>query len=1391
MEGNDCTTVVHPVSDSHYDTILEDEIHIPIDPVENVPKERHYLGKMDVICPSCSAYHWLDERLTKSTKKKSFFGMCCLQGKIKLPLLTPLPSAIKLLYEGRNSLARSFRKNIRSYNAANVFSSLGVSMDKRILKGRGPTSFTIHGQLSHQIGSLLPESDKSPSYSQLYIYDPHIALECRQKRNLHLNPAILKIIQEALLESNELCKIYKGVYDVLKSANSNGGESIPIRLAYTPTIDPRRYNLPTSEDIAVIIPGDETEPTSKRDIILHLKNNNLQRISECHPLYLPSHYVLLFPTGDLGWSTDMKHLDVKNERTTEYSALFRAGLLFQQFIVDAWASYEQNRLYWIRTHQADLRCDVYSGLTDIVTNGHNPNDIGKKFILPSTHLGSPRHIYEIYQDSMAITRYYKHLDIFMPVTSNPKWPEIQNELKPGQAALDRPDLVARVFELKRKAIMHEIENKRLFGRVVAKVYTIEFQKRGLPHMHALFFLHPEDKIRTTDQVNRIVSAEFPDPIKHPALFETIKKCMVHGPCGTRNMESVCMENKVCKSRYLRENVNDTRIDVDGYPIYRRRKTGKSYHVRGHLVDNKDVVPYNPHLSKMFDCHINVEICASVRAVKYIHKYIYKGHDRTTMVVGAEDDEIPQYLDARYVGPTEAAWRLYGFRIHEELPCVTRLALHLKGMHVCVFNPNDTPEQVKEKAENQKSSLTAYFDWYEKNPTTKAYTYQQFPEQFRWCKDNKKWTPRVTSAFSIGRMHFANPNSGERFYLRLLLTVVKGPSSFESLYSVDGIEHKTYRETCIARGLLENDNEWDKCLEEAVIIKTGHQVRRLFCLILTECNPSRPEILWEKNALKICDDLPYQLKTKFGIQDPSDSDVCDYGLFLMNDYLLESGKTLSDFPNMPLPCKTWNEVVTNCLITEHQNFVYQGLYEKAQEKVARFNTEQLNAYTEITNSVRNDSRQVFFLSGPAGTGKTFVYNTVADTLRSEGHIVIMVASLGIASLLLTGGRTAHSTFKIPFEVLDDSVCSVTKQTIHAELFKRAKLIIWDEVPMEHRFCVEAIDRTLRDIREIKEPFGGVTVVLGGDFKQTLLVITKGTRQEIVRACLTKSHLWSGVRLLTLVKNMRLNSNDIENVKFADYLIEIGTNPKEDVELPSEIKRCNSTMDLLFKVYPNLNVEEVATETYLQERSILSARNDDVATLNELAINHFLGEFHEYLAADKAIEDDQPIENRGNSISNENMQALDPPSLPPFKLQLKVGCPIMLLRNLQPRDGLCNGTRLMVVQFATRVIEAKILNGSHAGNYVFIPRITLQPSVSETPFQMARRQFPVRLAFAMTINKSQGQSVKYVGIDLRNHVFSHGQLYVALSRCTSSNRISVLLGNEDDDKTTNVVYPEVLL
>ncbi|XP_028060509.1 uncharacterized protein LOC114264102 [Camellia sinensis] len=255
---------------------------------------------------------------------------------------------------------------------------------------------------------------------------------------------------------------------------------------------------------------------------------------------------------------------------------------------------------------------------------------------------------------MAITRYNQHPDIFLTMTANPNWPEITSALLPHQKPIDHLDLIARVFELKRKCLMKEIETNRVFGNKVAYVFTIEFQKRGLPHMHALLFLKGPDKIRTCAQLDKLVCAEFPDPEDEPMPFETIKCCIVHGPCGARNPQAPCMENGKCTKRYPRAFAETITMNQDGYPIYRRRNNGQAHIVRGKEVDNRDIVPYNAYLSKRFNCHINVEVCAGMRCVKYIHKYIYKGYDRTTMVLGMIN-EIQQYLDARYIGPPEAAW----------------------------------------------------------------------------------------------------------------------------------------------------------------------------------------------------------------------------------------------------------------------------------------------------------------------------------------------------------------------------------------------------------------------------------------------------------------------------------------------------------------------------------------------------------------------------------------------------------------------------------------------------------------------------------------------------------------------------------------------------------------
>ena len=123
----------------------------------------------------------------------------------------------------------------------------------------------------------------------------------------------------------------------------------------------------------------------------------------------------------------------------------------------------------------------------------------------------------------------------------------------------------------------------------------------------------------------------------------------------------------------------------------------------------------------------------------------------------------------------------------------------------------------------------------------------------------------------GRMYFASSNCGEKFYLRLLLTVVKGPNSYESLCTVDNVVYNTFKLACVARGLLEDDDEWVHCLEEASIMKTGYQLRRLFCIILTQCSLLEPLQLWERFSINICDDLAHKLRTLFAMPNPTRSE----------------------------------------------------------------------------------------------------------------------------------------------------------------------------------------------------------------------------------------------------------------------------------------------------------------------------------------------------------------------------------------------------------------------------------------------------------------------------------------------------------------------------------------
>jgi ATP-dependent DNA helicase PIF1 len=272
------------------------------------------------------------------------------------------------------------------------------------------------------------------------------------------------------------------------------------------------------------------------------------------------------------------------------------------------------------------------------------------------------------------------------------------------------------------------------------------------------------------------------------------------------------------------------------------------------------------------------------------------------------------------------------------------------------------------------------------------------------------------------------------------------------------------------------------------------------------------------------------------------------------------------------------------------------------------------------SVENQNGGVFFLSGYGGTGKTFMWNTLSAALRSKRKIVLTAASSGIASLLLPGGRTAHSKFKFPIPIIESSICTIDKGSDLAELLKLTQLIIWDEAPMAHKFCFEALDKSLKDIMSndnipSTQIFGGKVIVFGGDFRQILPVIPRGSRSDIVHATLNASYIWDHCTLLKLTKNMRLayqqtDANSEEIRRFSEWILKVGegklAEPNDglaDITIPEEHLISNfedPIQAIVDSTYPNL-LHNYTNGDFLRCRAVLASTIEVVDEINNYVLN----------------------------------------------------------------------------------------------------------------------------------------------------------------------------------------------
>ncbi|XP_071704044.1 uncharacterized protein [Rutidosis leptorrhynchoides] len=718
-------------------------------------------------------------------------------------------------------------------------------------------------------------------------------------------------------------------------------EPIQIKLIGSRAQDGRTYNLPTTNEVAAIIIGDIDGSCDKRDIVLDHRRKGLRRISELHPSYLALQYPLLFPYAQDGYRVDILHKGVEIEDATgharltlreffayrlqmrvgEKSLILMSRKLLQQFMVDAYTMVENTRLHYIRNNQKAFRVAQISSLHEAQETGnYDVSAMGTRITLPSSFTGGARYMYANYMDAMAIVRSFGPPDLFITLMSNPKWPEVLRVLAPlNLNPEDRPDIVTRVFKMKLDSLYDQIKDEKMFGYLRGGLYVIEFQKRGLPHVHMILWLDKTEATPNASEIDRFISAEIPDKDEDPELYSLVSDFMMHGPCGEKHKECPCMRSGTCSKGFPKDFTNESHFDADGFPVYKRRNDGNFIMKKGEKLDNRHVVGYNKSLLRQYQAHMNIEWCNQFGSIKYLFKYINKGPDKISAQFHANNnnsannsanlaqttttvrDEINEYYSCRYLSACEAAWRIFNYEIVFRSPAVYRLSFHLPNQQPIVYDGDDCMEQVINKPSVGASQFIEWMKYNEENPDGRQYTYVEFPRHYVWNATPRKWSKRQGQK-TVARLHYVHPKSGEAYYLRIMLNKVRGPTCYEDLRTIDGIIYDTFKEACYAMGLLDDDKEYIASIKEVHQWSTGNACRSHFVSLITTDSITFPDRVWKETCDLLSDDLAREVPERLKSNDPETFRRVLHNIALsrIEKDLNSAGYSLRNIPNMPFP-----------------------------------------------------------------------------------------------------------------------------------------------------------------------------------------------------------------------------------------------------------------------------------------------------------------------------------------------------------------------------------------------------------------------------------------------------------------------------------------------------------